>query len=84
MNTQKVAITMPKDLIEAVDTISRERGISRSRFISLTIEEKIASERDRTLKESYDRVFSDDSVLKEQLDTARWFQQAESKEGQEW
>jgi len=84
MNTQKVAITMPKDLLAAVDAISREKGISRSRFISLTIEEKIASERDRTLKEAYDRVFSDDSIIKEQLDTAHWFQQAETKEGQEW
>ena len=84
MNTQKVAITMPKDLIAAVDTISREKGISRSRFISLTIEEKIANERDKNLRETYDRVFSDDSVRKEQLDTANWFQRAGSKEGQEW
>jgi metal-responsive CopG/Arc/MetJ family transcriptional regulator len=84
MNTQKVAITMPKDLIAAVDTISRDKGISRSRFISLTIEEKIADERDKNLREAYDRVFSDDSVRKEQLDTANWFQQAGSKDGQEW
>lgn len=84
MNTQKVAITMPKDLIAAVDTISRERGISRSKFISLTIEEKIANERDKNLREAYDRVFADDSVRKEQLDTTNWFQQAGSKEGQEW
>jgi len=84
MNTQKVAITMPKDLITAVDAISRERGISRSRFISLTIEEKVTMERDRILKEAYDRVFSEDSIMKEQHDTAHWLQQAESKEGQEW
>jgi metal-responsive CopG/Arc/MetJ family transcriptional regulator len=84
MNTQKVAITMPKDLIAAVDTISRKRGISRSRFISLTIEEKIANERDKNLREAYDRVFADDSVRKEQLDTAHWLQRAGSREGQEW
>ena len=84
MNTKKVAITIPKDLIAIVDTISRERGISRSKFISLTIEEKIATERDRNLKEAYDRVFSDDSIIKEQLDTTNWFQRAGSKEGQEW
>lgn len=84
MNTQKVAITMPKDLIAVVDTISKERGISRSKFISLTIEEKIATERDRTLKEAYDRVFSDDSIINEQLDTTNWFQRVGSKEGQEW
>jgi metal-responsive CopG/Arc/MetJ family transcriptional regulator len=32
MNTQKVAITIPKDLLEAVDAISSDRGISRSKF----------------------------------------------------
>jgi metal-responsive CopG/Arc/MetJ family transcriptional regulator len=84
MNTQKVAITMPKDLVAAVDAISRERGISRSKFVSLTIEEKIANERDKNLREAYDRVFADVSIRKEQLDTANWFQQAGSNEGQEW
>ncbi len=84
MNTRKVAITMPKDLVAVVDAISRERGISRSKFISLMIEEKITDERDRNLKEAYDRVFSDDSIKKEQLETANWFQRAGSKEGQEW
>ena len=84
MNTQKVAITMPKDLIAAVDAISSERGISRSKFISLIVKEKIIKERDRTLKEAYDRVFSEDSIRKEQLDTAHWFQRAGSKEGLEW
>jgi len=84
MNTQKVAITVPKDLIAVVDAISRERGISRSKFISLMIEEKITNEKDRNLREAYDRVFSDDSIRKEQLDTAKWFRRAGSWEGQEW
>ena len=84
MNTKKVAITMPEDLIALVDVISRERSISRSKLISLMIKEKITDERDRTLKEAYDRVFSDDSIRKEQLDTANWFQKAGSREGQEW
>jgi len=74
MNTQKVAITVPKDLIAMVDDISRERGISRSKFISLVLEEKVVNERDRKLKEAYDRLFSDDSIRKEQIDTANWFQ----------
>ena len=84
MNTQKVAITMPKDLIAVVDTISKEKGISRSKFISSVIREKIMKEKDRNLKEAYDRVFSDDAVRKEQLDTVNWFLKADSNEGQEW
>ena len=84
MNTRKVAITIPKDLIAIIDTISRERGISRSKFISSVIREKITKERDRNLKEAYNRVFSDEAVRKEQLDTANWFLKAGSNEGQEW
>jgi hypothetical protein len=36
------------------------------------------------IREAYDRVFSDDSVVKEQLDTAAWFEGSGKEEGQEW
>ena len=84
MNTTRVAITMPRDLLVLIDAMSSERGLSRSKFISTLIREKISEERDRHLKETYDRVFSDESIRREQLDTARWLQASESKEGQEW
>jgi len=53
MNTQKVAIIIPKDLIMIVDNISQERGISRSKFITSIIKEKILSERDHKIKTIY-------------------------------
>ena len=84
MNTQKVAITLPKDLVDIVDEISREKGTSRSGYISSVLREKVLDERNRYLKEAYDRVFSDESIGKEQLDTARWFLRSETNEGQEW
>lgn len=36
------------------------------------------------IRETYDRVFSDASVAKEQLDTAAWFETFGSDVGQEW
>ena len=84
MNTQKVAITIPKDLVVMIDVLSRQRGVSRSKFISTVLREKISHERDRHLREVYDRVFSDESIRKEQLDTVRLFEGLESSEGQEW
>jgi len=84
MNTQKVAITVPKDLIVLVDEISRKKGISRSRFISKTLREKVLTEKDRQLREAYDRVFSDDSIRKEQIETSELFDGTGSNEGQEW
>ncbi len=84
MNTQKVALTIPKDLLAVVDAITRERGISRSKFISTLIRERIRKEKNTHLKESYDRVFSDEQIRKEQLETARWFEAGGSGEGQDW
>ena len=84
MNTQKVAITIPADLVNMIDQVSKKRGISRSRYISIVLREKMRDERDKQLKEAYDRVFSDESVRKEQLETALWFESAGNKVGQEW
>lgn len=56
MNTQKAAITVPKDLIAVIDEISRIKGISRSNFISKTIREKVEDEKAQRLKDAYNRV----------------------------
>jgi hypothetical protein len=84
MNTQKVAITVPKPLIDSIDRISKEKGLSRSRYITLALNEKLADEKRKLLKESYDRIFSDPEILKEQLETAKWLEGAGSEGGQEW
>jgi len=84
MNTQKVAITVPKDLIVIVDEISKLKGISRSNFISRVLREKVLDEKDQKLREAYNRVFSDDSIRKEQLDTCEWFEVTGDNEGQGW
>ena len=84
MNTQKVAITIPSDLVLIIDEISKQRGMSRSKFISTVLQEKIAAEKRRFLKDAYDSVFSDETVCKEQLDTAHWFEGGEVDEGQKW
>ena len=84
MNTQKVAITMPIDLVKVVDEVSRKKGLSRSKYISVVIREKLISDRDNQIREAYNRVFSDEEIQKEQLETALWFEKTGAKEGQEW
>ena len=84
MNTQKVAITIPSDLVVMIDAISRQRKVSRSRFISTVLREKLMEERNRHLKDTYNSVFSDKAIIKEQLETARWFEGSGNKVGQEW
>ena len=84
MNTQKVAITIPTDLVIIIDDISRRLGLSRSKYISTVLREKVLSEKEQHMKESFNRVFSDDSIKKEQLQTAIWFDGTGNQGGQEW
>jgi len=84
MNTQKIAITVPSDLLDIIDKKTEQHSLSRSKFISLLLREKLLEERDRQLKDQYDRVFSDSAICDEQLKSAMWFDGAGSREGQEW
>jgi metal-responsive CopG/Arc/MetJ family transcriptional regulator len=84
MNTQKVAITIPAELVTMIDDISKQMGLSRSKYISNVLREKVLSEKERQIKDSYNRVFSDESIKKEQLQTTIWFDGAGNQGGQEW
>jgi metal-responsive CopG/Arc/MetJ family transcriptional regulator len=84
MTTQKVAISMPEDLIKEIDLIRKNKGLSRSRYIAVALCAKVADEKREFLKQAYDSVFSDEKMQKEQRDTAEWFEGVGSGEGQEW
>ena len=84
MNTQKIAITVPSDLLDIIDKTTEQRSMSRSKFISLLLREKLLEERNRQLKDEYDRVFSDSAICDEQLETAMGLDGVGSREGQEW
>jgi metal-responsive CopG/Arc/MetJ family transcriptional regulator len=84
MNTQKVAISMPEDLVKDIDLISKTKGLSRSRYIASALVAKVSDEKRKLLKQAYDRVFSDEKMQEEQIDAAKWFEGAGSEIGQEW
>jgi metal-responsive CopG/Arc/MetJ family transcriptional regulator len=84
MHTQKVAITIPKELIMMIDDMSKKKGMSRSKFISNVLRENLTREKNRQIREVYDQVFSDESSKKEQLNCTQWFEGLEIEEGQEW
>ena len=84
MNTSKVAITIPKDIIAVIDVLSRKTGLSRSRYISNVLREKVAEEEKNALKAKYNEIFSDESIQKEQLEMSKWFEGIDVGEGQEW
>jgi hypothetical protein len=84
MNTQKIAITVPSDLLDIIDKTTEKSRMSRSKFISRLLREKLLEERNRQLKDQYDKVFSDGAICDEQLETAMWLDGSGSREGQEW
>ena len=84
MNTKKVAITIPSDLLKIIDNIRSKQSLSRSKFITLLLRQKILEERSLQIRQSYDRVFSDETIVREQLETAGWLDDSGSDEGQEW
>ena len=67
VNTKKVAMTIPGDLLREIDELSRQRGISRSRLISELLREKLVDEQNHSLRCAYDEVFSDESICQEQV-----------------
>ena len=67
VNTKKVAMTIPEDLLGEIDEMSRHRGLSRSRLISELLREKLVEVQNRSLRSAYDQVFSDEAIRREQI-----------------
>jgi metal-responsive CopG/Arc/MetJ family transcriptional regulator len=84
MQTQKVAITIPSDLLALIDATSNREKISRSRLISRLLAEKVAEQQARFLKQAYDGVFADPQIQREQIETAAAFEALGNEAGQQW
>ena len=84
MHTQKVAITIPKNILIMIDNISHAKGISRSKLISAMLEQKLVEEKAAYLKNAYDSVFEDEVIREEQRSMTVWFEKAGNEGGQEW
>ena len=66
MAYRKTAIAVPEDIMEEVDRAARERGESRSRFISRVLRLAVRARRDAEVTRRLDALFADESVGEEQ------------------
>lgn len=66
MVRRKTAIAVPEDILQEVDRAARERGESRSRFISRVLRLVVRARRDAEVTRRLDALFADESVQKEQ------------------
>ena len=66
MASAKIAITIPEDVLSEVDAAARERGESRSGFISRILRVALTSRRDAAITRRLNEVFADESVIADQ------------------
>ena len=66
MAHRKTAIAVPAEILDEVDRAARERGESRSRFISRVLRLAVRARRDAEVTRRLDALFADESVNAEQ------------------
>ena len=84
MTTVKVAITMPKELVQEVDAARKIETISRSGYITRLVQKAVRVEKQASLKAAYNKIFSDPEILEEQKNTTALLDNTDNDKGQGW
>lgn len=62
MPARKTAIALPEALLADVDRAARERGESRSRYITRVLEVAVRTRRDAEITRKLDAIFADEAL----------------------
>jgi hypothetical protein len=85
MAHRKTAIAVPEDLLEAVDDAARERGESRSAYISRILRLAVRARRSAEITRRLDALFADPSLAASQVrDAEAWEDVAAPWEDERW
>jgi metal-responsive CopG/Arc/MetJ family transcriptional regulator len=66
MSSNKIAITVPEDVLAAVDAAAKERGESRSGFISRVLRAALRARRDAAITRRLNELFMNEDAVAEQ------------------
>jgi metal-responsive CopG/Arc/MetJ family transcriptional regulator len=66
MSSAKIAISVPEDVLSAVDAAAKERGESRSRFISRVLRAALRARRDASITRLLNELFMNEDIVAEQ------------------
>ncbi len=66
MPSSKIAITVPEDVLAAVDAAAKELGDSRSGFISRVLRTALRARRDAAITRRLNKLFMNEDVVSEQ------------------
>lgn len=70
MTTAKIAVTIPEEVLEAVDAAAQERGESRSGFISRVLRTAMTARSDAEVTRRLNEIFGNPEIAAEQLRVA--------------
>lgn len=71
MAVKKIAISVPEEVLEQVDSAAAERGENRSRFITQMLMLLARARSDRDISRRVNAVFAEPEIQEEQVQTAR-------------
>ena len=69
--TVKIAISLPKPLLDSADAASQKAGVSRSEFFRKAVEDALRAERDRLDDEAYARSYREQPESANEVERAR-------------
>lgn len=84
MPVTKFAISVPAEVMQAVDRSARARGITRSRLISEVLRRVARARRDEEISKQVDEVLSDPELAGEQRRTCAEYRRIRSHKGIDW
>ena len=66
MASRKTAIAVPEDLLAKVDEAARQRGESRSRYITVVLRAAVRARRDEEITRRLNELFAEERTKEEQ------------------
>jgi len=84
MPVTKFAISVPSELMQAVDRAARARGVTRSRLISLVLGRIARVTRDGEVSRRVDQALADPELAGEQRSAAADYRRIRPRRGTEW
>lgn len=84
MPVKKIAISVPEEVVEQVDSAAAERGMTRSAYISWALRRIARARSDAEITRRVDAFFSDPALDEEQRETARTMGGLRAAEGPKW
>ena len=84
MPATKFAISIPSEVMDAVDIAASERGVTRSRFIAAVLRRVAQAKTDQEISRRIDEVLSDPGLAEEQAATASDYRRIRPRAGTEW